>query len=146
MSPEEFVAWLVPTAQSVCRTYDLPVSVCVAQGALESGWGKYTIGQFNLFGRKWNGVGGYIEKETEEFYDGQWQTIVAKFQDYDSLAGAVEDWCILITIESVYAPCLEYRKEIEEFVRLLAPIYATDPEYGAKVLATIAANHLEDYG
>jgi len=145
MSPEEFVAWLMPEAQVVCSAYDLPVSVCVAQGALESGWGKYIIGQFNIFGRKWNGVGKYIEVETEEFYDGQWQTIGAKFQDYANLTEAVEDWCILITEEPVYAPCLEYRQEVEAFVHILGPIYATDPEYAVKVLATITTNHLEDY-
>lgn len=145
MSPEEFIAWLAPTAQSICRIYDLPVSVCVAQGAIESGWGRYIIGQFNLFGRKWNGAGNYIEVETEEFYGGKWQIITAKFQDYDSLAAAVEDWCILITVEPVYAPCLQYRKDIAEFVRILGPIYATDPDYAGKVLSTIAANHLIDY-
>lgn len=144
MLPEEFINWLAPTAQSICCKYDLPVSVCVAQGALESGWGQYIIGQYNLFGRKWNGVGNYIEVETEEFYDGKRQTITAKFQDYDSLAAAVEDWCTLITFEPVYAPCLEYRKEIDTFVRILGPIYATDPEYAANVLSTIAANHLAD--
>lgn len=145
MLPEEFILWLAPTAQNICRNYDLPASVCIAQGALESGWGRYTIGQFNLFGRKWNGVANYIEVETEEFYDGKWQTMIGKFQDYDSLAAAVEDWCILITVESVYAPCLEYRKEIEKFVGILGSIYATDPEYAAKVLSTIAANDLTDY-
>jgi len=145
MSSEEFIAWLAPEAQIICRKYDLPVSVCVAQGALESGWGKYIIGQFNLFGRKWNGVGAYIEVKTEEFYDGQWQTVVAKFQDYATLSEAVEDWCILITEEPVYRACLEYRTEVEEFVRILGPIYATDPEYAVKVLLTIAANHLKDY-
>lgn len=145
MSPEEFVAWLAPAAQIICRKYDLPVSVCVAQGALESGWGEYIIGQFNIFGRKWNGVGDYIAVETEEFYDGQWQTIVAKFQDYVNLDEAVEDWCILITVEPVYSPCLEQRTVVEAFVRILGPIYATDPEYADKVLSTIAANNLEDY-
>lgn len=145
MSPEGFIAWLAPAAQIICREYNLPVSVCIAQGALESGWGKYVIGEFNIFGRKWNGVGNYIEVETEEFYDGQWQTIIAKFQDYANLDEAVEDWCILITEEPVYATCLEYREEVEEFVRILGPIYATDPEYADKVLSTIAANHLEDY-
>ena len=145
MLPEEFVAWLAPTAQRICPAYDLPTSVCIAQGALESGWGKYTIGQFNIFGRKWNGVGAYIEVETEEYYDGQWQTIVAKFQEYDNLEEAVEDWCILITLEPVYSACLEYRTAVESFVHLLGAIYATDPQYAGKVLATITANNLEDY-
>ena len=144
MLPEEFIAWLAPTAQEICHKYDLPASVCIAQGALESGWGKYIIGQFNLFGRKWNGVGYFIQVETEEFYDGQWQTINAKFQDYANLAEAVEDWCILITEEPVYAPCLEYRKDVEAFVSTLGPIYATDPDYGEKILSTIAANNLVD--
>lgn len=145
MCPEEFIAWLAPKAQIVCRQYELPVSVCIAQGALESGWGKYTIGQFNIFGRKWNGVGNYLEVETTEFADGQWQTIVAKFQDYANLADAVEDWCFLITEEPVYAPCLAYRKDVDAFVAILGPIYATDPEYATKVLSTIAGNHLVDY-
>ena len=145
MYPEEFIAWLAPVAQIICRNYDLPVSVCIAQGALESGWGKYKIGQFNIFGRKWNGVGDYIAVETEEFYDGQWQSIVAKFQDYANLDDAVEDWCILITEEPVYRQCLEYRTVVEAFVHILGPIYATDPEYAGKVLSTIAANNLEDY-
>ena len=145
MSPEEFVAWLAPTAQMICHQYDLPASVCIAQAALESGWGKYIIGQFNIFGRKWNGVGKYIEVETEEFYDGQWQTIKARFQDYANLAEAVADWCILITVEPVYRTCLEYRTQVEAFTNIVGPIYATDPEYAAKVLSTITANHLEDF-
>ena len=145
MSPDEFIAWLAPTAQRICRKYELPVSVCIAQGALESGWGKYSIGQYNIFGRKWNGVGNYIKVQTEEFEDEQWQTNLSKFQDYTNLDEAVEDWCILITEEQRYSPCLEYRTEVERFLRILAPIYATDPQYADKVLATIEANNLEVY-
>lgn len=145
MSPDEFVAWLAPAAQTACRPYQLPASVCIAQAALESGWGQYVIGDYNLFGRKWNGTGPYIEKVTEEYSDGEWLTVAAKFQDYSSLTEAIEDWCILITQEPVYAPCLVYRDDVEGFVQVLAPVYATDPNYADKVLATISANNLTQF-
>jgi len=145
MDPEQFIDWLVPAAQPACRSYQLPVSVCVAQAALESGWGKYCIGKYNLFGRKYNGSGPYIEKVTDEYIDGEWLTITAKFQDYASLEEAVEDWCILLTQEPVYEGCLAYRDNAEQFIQALAPIYATDPDYEDKVLATIHANDLTQF-
>lgn len=145
MIPEEFIAWLAPIAQAICRQYQLFASVCIAQGALESGWGQYVIGQYNLFGRKWNGAGPYVEKATQEYYNGEWQTIIARFQDYASLDEAIADWCILITEEPAYAECLSYIDDRESFVRVLAPVYATDPEYAEKILATIAANDLAQY-
>lgn len=145
MNSEEFIAWLAPAAQQVCPKYNLLPSVCLAQSALESGWGEYIIGEYNLFGRKWNGAGDYLEKQTEEYYDGEWQTIIAKFQAYVSLEEAIEDWCILLTEEPVYEPCLPFRQNVEEFVKALGPIYATDPDYADKVLAIIAANELNQY-
>lgn len=145
MNSEDFIAWLAPTAQKVCAAHELPASVCIAQGALESGWGRYIIGEYNLFGRKWNGIGRYLEKQTEEYYDGQWQTVTAKFQDYGSLEEAIQDWCILLIEEPVYQPCLSFRKDAEEFVKVLGPIYATDPDYADKVLSIISANELAQY-
>ena len=145
MDPDEFIAWLAPAACSVCPAYRLPVSVCVAQAALESGWGKYRIGNYNLFGRKYNGSGSYIEEVTEEYINGEWLTVTAKFQDYTSLGEAVEDWCILITQEPAYALCLDFLDNVEQFVYTLAPVYATDPNYADKILATINANNLTQY-
>ena len=148
MTPEEFIAWLGPAAQAQTKPYNLPASVLIAQGALESGWGRYKIGEFNIFGRKWGGWGNYIEKTTWECYNGEWQQITAKFQDYESLLQACDDWCILITQEPVYAEAWAAwynTHDIEHFVRALGPVYATDPEYADKVLATIRANNLTEW-
>jgi flagellum-specific peptidoglycan hydrolase FlgJ len=139
MYPDDYLAWIIPSAQRVCAKYGLPYGVVVAQGAIESQWGTYRIGEFNIFGRKWGGWGNYIEQETQEFLDGYWQTIIAKFQDYESMDQAIEDWCILITQEPVYAPCLQYLDNVEMFVRTLGSIYATDPAYADKVLQTMYA-------
>ena len=50
MTTDEFIEWLAPAAQAQTRCYNLPASVLIAQGAIESGWGRAVIGQYNLFG------------------------------------------------------------------------------------------------
>ncbi|EAX47559.1 Mannosyl-glycoprotein endo-beta-N-acetylglucosamidase [Thermosinus carboxydivorans Nor1] len=148
MTPDEFIAWLGPVAQRVCRKYGLPASVCIAQGALESGWGRYVIGEYNLFGRKAVAGDKSITVTTQEYINGEWVTINDEFKDYDSLDEAVEDWCVLMTEEPAYADALAVWQEthdVEQFVRTMGPVYATDPEYADKVLATIRANDLTQY-
>ena len=145
MTCEEFIDWIAPVAQRICKSYGLPASVCISQSAIESGWGDYSIGNYNLFGRKWNGSGNYIEVPTREYYDGEWCTINAKFQDYNSLDEAIEDWCILITQEPCYQEVNNHLGNIEDFVRTLAPIYATDPNYANGILNTINACDLTQY-
>jgi flagellum-specific peptidoglycan hydrolase FlgJ len=52
--------WLddsIPVIKSVCELNDIPYQVCVAQAALESGWGQYAYGN-NLFGMKGSGDAG----------------------------------------------------------------------------------------
>mgnify|MGYP003592468528 CR=1 FL=1 len=140
MTPEEFIAWLMPVAAEVCAEYDLPPSVCVAQAAIESGWGRYTSGAYNFFGRKYGGSGSWVEMVTEEFLDDQWVEVMARFQSYESLEEAVRDWCVLMTEEPVYGRCLYWRRNPAAFVASMAPIYATDPDYQSKVWSTIVAN------
>jgi len=148
MSPDEFISWLVPAAQEAVKNYGLPASVLVAQGALESGWGKYIIGEYNLFGRKAIDGDKTILVSTQEYSNGEWVTIEAGFKDYTSLAEACEDWCILITEEPAYAEAWNIwcaTKNIEQFVQTLGPVYATDPQYADKVVSTIGANDLTQY-
>lgn len=148
MAPEKFIEMIGDTAGEVCAKYNLPASVCIAQAILESGWGKYCIGNYNYFGRKWNGWGNYVKQQTTEYINGQWMTIYDKFQSYDSLEQAIEDWCILISQDWKYAEALEAWHDtwsVDDFVYTLAPIYATDPDYAHKVLSTINANDLKQY-
>lgn len=145
MTPNEFIEMIGDTAGKVCAKYNLPASVCIAQAILESGWGRYCIGQFNYFGRKWNGWGNYVRQQTTEYINGEYVTIYDKFQSYESLEEAIRDWCILITEEPAYADALaEWRSRwvVEDFVYVLAPVYATDPNYADKIVATIEANDL----
>lgn len=146
MTPDEFIEWLAPVAQRICKDYNLFPSACIAQGALESGWGRYIIGEYNLFGRKWNGWGEYIEVPTTEYYDGNEVHVLDQFQDYESLEQAIEDYCVLLTQEPVYGEVAgHYPNDLEGYVRELAQHYATDPDYADKLLATIRACGLEEY-
>ena len=147
MTPDEFIDFIGDTAGKVCAEYNLPASVCIAQAILESGWGRYCIGQFNYFGRKWNGWGNYERRQTTEYdYDScHYITIYDKFQSYSSLEEAIRDWCVLITEEPAYSNALaEWQSNwsVEDFVCTLAPVYATDPDYAHKIIATIKANNL----
>ena len=147
MTPDEFIDFIGDTAGKVCAEYNLPASVCIAQAILESGWGRYCIGQFNYFGRKWHGWGNYVRQQTTEYdYDScHYITIYDKFQSYSSLEEAIRDWCILITEEPAYSNALaEWQSNwnVEDFVHALAPVYATDPDYAHKIIATINANNL----
>jgi flagellum-specific peptidoglycan hydrolase FlgJ len=102
MEPSEFFQKLAPVVIPIAKKYGLPPSIALAQAAIESGWGEYTIGQHNYFGRKWGGWGKYIELPTEEEIDGKRITIKDKFQDYDSLDQAIEDYYVLLTQDPKY--------------------------------------------
>lgn len=145
MTPDEFIDFIGDTAGRICAKYNLPASVCIAQAILESGWGRYCIGQFNYFGRKWNGWGNYVRQQTTEYENGQYVTIYDKFQSYESLEDAIRDWCVLIKEEPAYAEALAVWENgwcVEDFVWALAPVYATDPDYARKIIATMEANDL----
>lgn len=148
MTPDEFITFIGNTAGKVCAEYNLPASVCISQAILESGWGKYCIGQYNYFGRKWNGWGNYEKQQTTEYENGEYVTIYDKFQSYASLEEAIQDWCVLMRAEPRYAEALaiwEDTWDVEEFVRAMAPVYATDPEYADKIISTLNANNLKSY-
>lgn len=148
MTPDEFISLIGDTAGEVCAEYNLPASVCIAQAIIESGWGRYCIGQYNYFGRKWNGWGNYVRQQTTEYINGEYVTIYDKFQSYSSLEEAIADWCVLMRNEPLYAEALavwEDTWDVEEFVRAMAPVYATDPNYADKIISTINANNLKSY-
>lgn len=145
MEADEFINFIGDAVGRICADYNLPASVCIAQAAIESGWGRYCIGGYNYFGRKWGGEGNHIEKPTYEFVNGEYIQISDKFQDYDSLEDAIRDWCVLITEEPAYSEALSVWNntwDIRQFVEAMAPVYATDPDYSGKIMATISANDL----
>lgn len=148
MTPENFIKKIGPAARKICLAYNLPASVCIAQAALESGWGEYVIGNCNYFGRKAVAGDASEAHSTREYINGHYVDTVADFKSYASLDDAIEDWCILIREEPAYARAAavwDSGWNLTDFADALAPVYATDPDYAGKVLATISANDLTQY-
>ena len=150
MNPEDFFEWIGPTAQLICPAYGLYPSVCMAQAAIESGWGEYIIGEYNLFGRKAVEGDRQTTLPTDEFIDGEWVVVDAPFKLYDSLEEAIEDYCVLLTYdgpdwENPYLPALEFISDKNKYIEEFSKVYATSPEYANSIKATIEANNLQEW-
>lgn len=145
MQPEDFFNWIGPTARLICSAYGLYPSICMAQSAIESGWGEYTIGNYNLFGRKAVRGDKYTTLPTDEFINGQWVVEDADFKLYDTLDEAITDYCILLTEQEEYLDALNYISDRDAYIEHMASVYATSPEYANSIKNTIRANDLQEW-
>lgn len=127
---KEFIAKAKPLALKVQDRYGVPYGVCIAQAALETGWGRYVKGN-NYFGIKGQGQ----EFATHEFVDGKRINIVDSFRAYDSMGDSFEDYGHFLTTQPRYAQAFK-TKDPEQFARELQGAgYATDPEYASKLIS-----------
>lgn len=164
-TPDEFVAWLGPHARDGHRRHGIPASVTIAQAALESGWGGSRLSReaSNLFGVKagssWRGR--VISATTREVYGGVWTTVPGDWKIYPNPDAAIAAGRLASSLFRVYGTPLEsladharvlyngrysaalaQRSNPEAFARALTGIYATDPAYGDKLVATMRARNL----
>lgn len=115
----------IALAQKVQSEYGVPASVTLAQYALESGYGKSTVGNNNFFNIKGNGTGGY--------------------RDYSSKEESFLDFGKLLSTER-YTSKTSKAETVEEYVKAVkAAGYAEDPNYTDKVLSIINTNDLTQY-
>ena len=114
-------------------------SVCIAQGALESGW---NLEASSLFGIKGKG----FTATTSEYYNGNKVTIEASFRAYPNIASSVVGYYDFLRDTPRYANALnnsDYRDAVDKLIHTTdgAP-YATDPEYISKVISIIEQYNL----
>jgi flagellum-specific peptidoglycan hydrolase FlgJ len=131
-------------AQQVEEKYGIPWEVCLAQSALESGYGKKALGN-NFFGVK--AMGNYAGKTQEFLTTEYWgdkskaSKMVDKFRAYDSIADSFNDYGQLLSNSSRYAGAFQYKHDPRRFLEtVIASGYATDPNYVSK--AEGALRHL----
>lgn len=147
-SPQDFIDKMAPVAQEIVPQYGLWTSVFLAQAALESGWGKSWLAQNanNYFGRKC-GYSPCVESLTSEFRNGQWVREKHYFQAYGTINEAIHDYAQKFFRKWPDGTPV-YNMDAstpETFIRSIAPRYATDPNYAAKVLAIIREWDLTKY-
>lgn len=123
------------------KAWSLP-SVCIAQSALETGWGRsdLMIKANAFFGIKasksWGGK--VYSSKTKECYDGvSFTTITALFRAYDSLEESVKDYYDLICNNKRYAGAVGKTDAKECITAIKEGGYATDPEYVDSVMSIV---------
>ena len=117
-------------------------SVCIAQGALESGW---NLEASSLFGIKGEG----FTATTSEYYNGHYVEIEDSFRSYPNVASAVVGYYDFLRDTPRYANALnnsDYKDTVDKLIHTTdgAP-YATDPEYISKVISIIEQYNLTEW-
>lgn len=139
---EQFVSRLLPAAQRASQASGVPAQLIMAQAALESGWGRREIrtedgnASYNLFGikadRSWKGP--VVETTTTEYVNGVAQKTQATFRAYGSYEEAFSDYAEFLVTNPRYANVRATKDPAEAAHGLQRAGYATDPQYGGKLV------------
>ena len=145
-----FIDKIVPGVLKAVKGKGLFPSIAVAQACLETGFGSDSLSPapiYNLFGikaAKDTPPSRYYEIRTAEYKNGVKYYITAKFMKFSGYDEAFEYYANLFTkskwLRRYYAGVLS-AKSPEEAARALTGTYATDPNYGKKLL-----NIIDKYG
>lgn len=158
---QKFISTIGTLAQAEARRrskWVLP-SICIAQAAIETGWGTSRLmSKANaFFGIKWTRGCGYnaYSSKTNEVYNGSTCTITAAFRAYDSLADSVKDYYDLLTGLSYYRDMVnnpDYKTAVwgidnngDDNAKDGIFMYATDPDYQSKIINIIESYNLTEW-
>ncbi len=141
---QAFINEVAPGAMAAQQRYGVPASVTIAQAIDESDWGQSSLAtQYNnLFGIKGTGPAGTVALPTQEYYDGQWETITADFRVYYNISQSITDHAELLADNSVYQQAMADRAVPDAFANDLTGIYATNPQYGTDLIAIMRLYNL----
>lgn len=149
MNQSDFINALAPAAKESMKKTGIPCSFVIAEGALESSWGKsgLAVQGMNLFGvkadRSWKGD--IIEMKTREFINNQWIIVMAKWRKYHTWQECIDDHAQFFIVNKRYKNCFNY-KDGEGFAKAVAAAgYATDVDYASKLISIIRQYHLSDF-
>ena len=144
---QAFISQIAPGAVATQQKYGVPASVTIAQAIEESGWGRSTLATMdhNLFGIKGTGPAGSDPRPTEEYEDGQPVARVALFRVYHNVAESIDDHGRLLATSGYYRQAMADRQDPNAFANALTGVYATDPDYGPKLIALMRQYNLYRY-
>ena len=152
-TPEQFIKALWPHAVNTGKRLGVAPQVLIAQAALETGWGRYTIqtsqgeSSYNFFGIKadsrWQGR--QVSKPSLEYKDGIAQHKQAVFRAYDSITASFADYADFITTNPRYRTALAQAHDPQAYLRgLQQGGYATDPHYADKILSIMSRDYFRE--
>jgi len=144
---QAFISLIAPGAVAAQQHYGVPASVTIAQAIEESAWGQSSLAAryHNLFGIKGAGPAGSVILPTQEYENGSWVTIDAQFAVYHNDAQSIADHAELLATSGYYIRAMADRAHPDAFANDLTGVYATDPDYGANLIALMKLYNLYQY-
>ena len=144
---QAFISLIAPGAVAAQQRYGVPASVTIAQAIEESAWGQSSLADryHNLFGIKGAGSAGSVTLPTREFENGRWVTIDAQFAVYHNDAQSIAGHAELLATSGYYTRAMADRAHPDAFAHDLTGVYATDPGYGANLIALMKLYNLYQY-
>ncbi|MGA0603199.1 glycoside hydrolase family 73 protein [Caulobacter sp. KR2-114] len=137
---------VIAAARAAEGKWKIPASISLAQYGLESGWGQHMPpGSWNPFGIKALPGQPSVSVPTREFVHGRYILVNAPFRAFASIADAFEHHARLLATGAPYARARSLLPNVEAFANALTGVYATDPHYGAELVAIIHGDELAQY-
>ncbi len=142
----------IAAARAAQRRWKIPASITLAQYGVESGFGRHMPpGSNNPFGIKARPGEPTVEAMTTEVFGGVAEREEQPFRRFPSISDAFDHHAELLATARVYA-IPRSRLEggvtvasVEAFATALTHRYATDPDYGRKLIALMTADDLYRY-
>ncbi|MQQ99457.1 flagellar assembly peptidoglycan hydrolase FlgJ [Glaciimonas soli] len=140
---QQFVDRMADAAEKASAVTGVSAQLILAQAALESGWGKREIknadgsSSHNVFGIKahkgWQG--NVVTADTSEYVNDVKISVNDKFRSYGSYEEAFTDYANFLKTNPRYAKVLASNNPAEAAHGLQRAGYATDPQYGNKLVS-----------
>lgn len=141
-----FVNKTLQDAKKIKVKYKVPISVLIAQAALESGWGRHVKDNAYFGIKSHKSKGAATSFTTTEFINGQKVTMTDSFRAYANFGEAAEDYGKFLATNPRYKPAFAYSNDPYKFADTLQSSgYATDPQYAKKLRSIISTYYLDDY-
>ncbi len=131
-------AAVITAAQASDRIWGVPASVTLAQFILESAGGKrMPVGSNNPFGIKAKDGESFVPAQTWEVENGKKVVTGARFRKFANFDEAFSHHGRLLGTSSYYKKAMAVKDDPVAFANALTGVYATDPDYGRKLISLI---------
>lgn len=139
---EKKKAWLdsfIAAGKPTCKSHNIPYQICIAQAALESGWGCAAPG-FNFFGIKGSGSNGSQAFVSTEVLGGKKVKLKMTFAKYKSMEDGIAGYCKAMNGNKLFAPGSKNfsNDPIKYITWLWSSGYATGPNYISCIIGILS--------
>lgn len=137
---------VILAAQASEQACGVPASVTIAQWVLESARGAdMPPGSDNPFGIKARVGDPFVNVWTTEYRGGRYVRLLAPFRKFNTLGDAFACHGAMIAGDEIYKAAMAGLPGADKFANALTGVYATDPDYGGKLIEIMNGANLYQY-